>query len=431
MLDFLFYIIIYPIQLVLEIVFSVLYTSIFKGNIGIALAGLSFAVSFLCLPMYAKADKIQQIERSIEKKLAPKIASIKKCFSGDERYFTLSMYYRENNYHPLYSLRSSLSLIIQIPFFIAAYSFISKLDIIIGKSFLFLTDLSKPDNLFVFSGLTINILPILMTVINLSAAIIYGDNLLKKEKVQLYLTPFVFLVLLYNTPSALVLYWTMNNIFSLFKVIILKTKSPLKILYILGSLLSLFFTVYVVFIRFNEPSRALRNKLFAVLIFSFIILLPWIIKGFYFLSRKIRNFFNKSKFTTRIFIISLISIWLLVGFFVPANIIASDPSQFTEIKNMEKPLVLLFFTLTQAAGLFILYPYIIFTMLKKKLKILVSLFFAALSIFCFANYFIFQANYGIISQTLTFSLISGQYLSNGVIFQIINILFFVFAFFII
>ena len=129
----------------------------------------------------------------------------------------LSAYYRQNNYHPLYALRSLFALFIQIPFFIAAYQLLSELPALKETSFLFLKDLGSPDKLVTIGSISLNILPVIMTVINIAASAVYTKGLELKEKLTLYLTAFLFLILLYNSPSGLVLYWTLNNIFSLFK----------------------------------------------------------------------------------------------------------------------------------------------------------------------------------------------------------------------
>ena len=61
-------------------------------------------------------EKWQETEREIQKRLAEKVGRIKAVFKGDEQYMILLTYYRQNHYHPIYSLRSSFSLLIQIPF---------------------------------------------------------------------------------------------------------------------------------------------------------------------------------------------------------------------------------------------------------------------------------------------------------------------------
>lgn len=66
-------------------------------------------------------------------------------------------------------------------------------------------------------GVAINIMPFVMTGINLASASVYGKKITFKEKGQLYGMALLFLVLLYNSPSALLFYWTCNNLLSLVK----------------------------------------------------------------------------------------------------------------------------------------------------------------------------------------------------------------------
>jgi membrane protein insertase Oxa1/YidC/SpoIIIJ len=44
--------------------------------------------------------------------------------------------------------------------------------------------------------------------------------LTKTETINIYLIAVLFLVILYGSPSGLLLYWTCNNVFSLFKSIV-------------------------------------------------------------------------------------------------------------------------------------------------------------------------------------------------------------------
>lgn len=181
-------------------------------------------MNLLCLPLYNRAEKAQENERAIQKKMKQKIQDIKAVFHGDERYMMLSTYYRQNNYHPIYALRGLIPLFIQIPFFVAAYQLLSTTSSLPGGSFFIFKDLNIPDGLLSIGGISINIVPIIMTVINIAASAVYAHGLSIKEKLQLYITALIFLVLLYDSSSGLVFYWTLNNIFSLFKNIFYKIK---------------------------------------------------------------------------------------------------------------------------------------------------------------------------------------------------------------
>ncbi|GMO30407.1 MAG: hypothetical protein Ta2F_05800 [Termitinemataceae bacterium] len=227
MLNILYNIIIYPVEQLIELCFLFV-QRIFESN-AIALCGVSISVSIFILPLYFAAEKLQIAEREIQFRLAAKISKIKTAFKGDEQYMILSAFYRQNHYHPVYGLRSSFGLLIQIPFFIAAYHYISHLEAINGVRFIFINDLGAPDGLFSIGGFNVNFLPVLMTAINVISAVVYTKGFPVKEKIQLYVMALLFLVLLYNSPAGLVVYWTLNNIFSLVKNIVQKTRYANKI----------------------------------------------------------------------------------------------------------------------------------------------------------------------------------------------------------
>jgi membrane protein insertase Oxa1/YidC/SpoIIIJ len=104
-------------------------------------------VNLLALRRYNIAEKLQKKERDERIRLLPGITRIKNAFKGDQQYMMLSPFYRQNHYHPAYALRSSISLIIQGPFFIAAYHFLSHLEQLHGQSFAFIPNLGIPDGL--------------------------------------------------------------------------------------------------------------------------------------------------------------------------------------------------------------------------------------------------------------------------------------------
>ena len=103
----LYTLIIYPIELLFDVVFTVAYRLL--GSSGLAIIFLSLAVNFLVLPLYKRADELQAEERAVQEKMAQGIKHIKKTFKGDERFFMLQEYYRINHYKPIYALKSSIS----------------------------------------------------------------------------------------------------------------------------------------------------------------------------------------------------------------------------------------------------------------------------------------------------------------------------------
>lgn len=228
MTEILYFIFIEPIKLLLETIFLLMYR--LGGSAGLAIVAVSLTVNFLILPLYKKSDAMQEEENKKQKQMSKWVKHIRKTFKGDERFMMLSAYYREQNYQPVYAIRGSLSLLLQIPFFIAAYSYLSSLTILEGSSFWILRDLSQPDQLLKIGNTFINVLPIIMTLINFLSGMIYTRGVALKEKLQLYILAVFFLVFLYDCPSGLVLYWTLNNAFSLCKNIFMKViPNPQKV----------------------------------------------------------------------------------------------------------------------------------------------------------------------------------------------------------
>ena len=139
MFSALYNIIILPLNTLLEFFYQFLFEA--TGNEGIAVIGLSFVVTLCTLPLYMVAEGWQEKERETQIALKPGIERIKKFFKGDEQYMILNTFYRQNHYSPIMALRSSFSLLIQIPFFLAAYHFLSDLGTLKGVSFLFVKDI--------------------------------------------------------------------------------------------------------------------------------------------------------------------------------------------------------------------------------------------------------------------------------------------------
>ena len=230
MTNFLYNLFIYPIVIVYEIIYN-LFNSAFHSNVDINNAELysilmvSLFVNIITFPLYKKADEIQKEVRLKKKGMQKWIDHINKNYKGDERYFILSTYYKENDYKPIDELKESLSLLLQIPFFAAAYIYFTS-NPSLDKAYIFDTiRLGRPDSLLEIGSISINILPIIMTIINIVSACIYTKGFKLKEKMSSFILPIIFLIILYNSPSALVIYWTLNNIFSLIKIIYLKSKN--------------------------------------------------------------------------------------------------------------------------------------------------------------------------------------------------------------
>jgi membrane protein insertase Oxa1/YidC/SpoIIIJ len=399
MADIFYTIIISPIAQIIEFVY-VFFFKVFK-NAAFSVFGVSLTVSFLSLPLYIMAERWQIIERDTIKCLKPAINKIKTVFLGDEQFMVLSTFYRQNHYHPLYSLRSSIGLIVQIPFFIAAYSFLSNLGALRGVSFFSIKDISVPDSLLLVGNIPVNILPILMTLINCIYGDIYTQGLSIRDKIHVYGMAALFLILLYNSPAALVLYWTLNNVFSLVKNIFYKIKNPIKVLYII---LCVIFSLFIFYLLFMMKRRVLKLRILVAFIISLFYFMPLYLKGFDYLYKRlfIKLFQNRKNMIILLFL-SCFTLFLLAGMYIPSSVIASSPDEFCYIESHTSPFNYIIHSNLFFFGFFILWPVSIFFLFSDKVKSLLIFFLVFLALIFSIYTVVFSGNQGTINTLFNFN----------------------------
>lgn len=391
----LFSILIQPLQIIFQTIFGIAYSLI--KNYGFTIIVLSLTMNFLVLPLYKRADAMQEEERDIESKLAPGVAHIKKTFKGDERMMMLQTYYRQNNYKPTYVLKGASSLFLQIPFFIAAYKFLSEYDALSGVSFGLINDLSRPDGLLTIAGISINILPILMTAINLISSAIYSKNYPLKTKVQLYVTAFLFLALLYKSPAGLVFYWTLNNSFSLLKTIVFKTKDKNKTTSLIFSLSG----IAICIISAINIKAIDETNLILLFIFSTILQFPLL---FYIIKKK--NHTTKVNTTVvnnrKLFVVSCLFMTLLTGIVIPSNVINASPQEFVSSSYYQNPNWYITAAFFIATGTFMIWAQVFYTFSSPQAKFILERAFTVLCPCALINYMGFSKILGVLTNNLSY-----------------------------
>lgn len=333
-----------PLETVFEIIFSILNKNV--RSAGVSVIFLSLAFSLMVLPLYRRADRIQEETRIKEEKLKPVIDHIKKVFKGDERFMMLQTYYRQNDYSPLSVVKSTVSLLLQIPFFLAAYRMLSNNMYLTGAAFGPIKNLGSPDALLVIGGVAINVLPIIMTLINVISSAIYTTKLPLKSKIQLYLMAALFLVLLYNSPSGMVLYWTCNNIFALVKNIVLK-----------------FFPI--------KEKESVKTKVFT----------------------------GNHKL---LFVMSCLAAGLYTGFFLPSSVMSLAPQEFVNICTMGDPNLYLVDSVCLGLGLFLLWPSVFCAIASDKGRRVMSYVMFILACLLVVNSQLFSNGFGTMNNELVY-----------------------------
>lgn len=208
--DALYYTFVYPLESTLSLILSMLNSWI--GSYGFSIITLSLIVNLFLLKLFFMADSASKNYSSIKSKLDVKIQEFKRVFKGGELYAYTKTLYRQNHYHPIFALKALGGLALQVPFFVAVVFLLEfHSPELKGMGFGVISDLSSPDGLL----WGINFLPFLMTFFTLCNVWISSRE--RGARIQGGAIAFIFLILLYKMPSALLLYWTTSMAFALVK----------------------------------------------------------------------------------------------------------------------------------------------------------------------------------------------------------------------
>jgi YidC/Oxa1 family membrane protein insertase len=184
-----------------------------KWSWGLAVIFLTITVRLIIWPLHAKSTRtMKQMS-----KLQPEMAKIKEKYADDPNKInteTMGLYKK----YGINPLGGCLPMLIQIPIFFGFYSMLGYAVELRGHSFLWVSDLSQPDTLMHLSflgNLPLNLLPIVMAItsfLQIRMTPQTGDA--TQQKIMMFM-PFMFFFFCYNFASALALYWTTQNIFSI------------------------------------------------------------------------------------------------------------------------------------------------------------------------------------------------------------------------
>jgi YidC/Oxa1 family membrane protein insertase len=191
----------------------------FIPNYGIAIIILTLLIKIVLWPLGAKSYK----SMSEMKKIQPLMKEIREKYKDDKKKMNeeVMALYRTYKINPL---GGCLPMVVQIPVFFALYRMLYQaIELRHAPFFLWINDLSAPDRLFDF-GFSIPFMqpPYGIPVLTL----VMGASMILQQKMSppmgdpaqakmMMLMPVVFTVIFINFSSGLVLYWLVNNIFSI------------------------------------------------------------------------------------------------------------------------------------------------------------------------------------------------------------------------
>ena len=204
---------------------------------GLAIILMSLLVQLVMKPLNRWANGLQDDVRRTEARIAPSLAAIKKEYKGSEQAERIIALYKEENVHPLYSLKSMAGVLVIIPVFIGAFNMLSENIWLSGASFLWIMDLSLPDAVaslpfsIPFLGSDLNLLPFIMIALSIPASMLRNADdadpvVHARHTRNLVLMSLLFFLLFYTFPAGMVLYWVVNNVVSFCGALIQRFRQP-------------------------------------------------------------------------------------------------------------------------------------------------------------------------------------------------------------
>ncbi|URA10677.1 YidC/Oxa1 family insertase periplasmic-domain containing protein [Thermospira aquatica] len=199
-------------------------------NKGIVIILIALIVKLLLSPLSIQAAisvKKQQL-------LQPKLKNIQEKYKDNQQLLqqkTLELYKKEK----INPLGGCFPLLLQIPVFFALYRVLSQSVELKGATFLWIRDLTQTDTLFTmnipFLPHNFNLLPLIMTAIQLIQTKLQTakNPAMQGQSLNMYLLPLIFLFLFWNMPSGLVLYWTIQNIYTIIEQEIINLDRHIKL----------------------------------------------------------------------------------------------------------------------------------------------------------------------------------------------------------
>ena len=217
----------YPLK-VLSNFFEGIFVNLDKNyikNSGISIIFMALIFKLLLLPNSIMLNRSQQRVSSIKKQIEPLLKKIKTSNkSSEDKHNAIMKVYKDTKISPFFEIKPFFYLILPIPFLIAIFNVLGESYQLYEQSFLWIDNLSYPDNYKELSfeiplmGNYLNLLPVIMLILSFLLSYVHNDSRsdvtsLKKQKINMYLVGILFALLFYPFPSALVMFWIFINIF--------------------------------------------------------------------------------------------------------------------------------------------------------------------------------------------------------------------------
>ena len=198
------------------------------GNFGWAIIIMTICVKLALWPLTAKSVRSQKKMRELQEPMQ----AIREKYKGNPQKLNQEMmkFYKEQGFNPM---AGCWPMLIQMPIFLGLFWMLRSAAELQGAQFLWIEDLSEQDNLAFLGSFSLNLLPLFMVatqVIQMKLTPMnLGPGASEQQRIQakmMRMMPYFFLFILYFFSSALVLYWTVQNILSIIQTLITNRSDP-------------------------------------------------------------------------------------------------------------------------------------------------------------------------------------------------------------
>ncbi len=197
------------------------------GSYGISIIFLTLIVRALFYPITAKSNASMRKMQALK----PQLDELKVKYKDNPQMFSSKMWelYGREKVNPF---SGCFPLLLQLPVFLALYSTLDGAVELRQVPFLWAKDLAAADTIWTLSvfdyNLALNPFVLLMTFFMVILQHMTPMSMEPMQKKMMTAMPIVMLIVLYDLPSGLTLYWTVSNIFSIVQLYVQK-RGNLKI----------------------------------------------------------------------------------------------------------------------------------------------------------------------------------------------------------
>ena len=187
------------------------------GSYGLSIILLTLIVKTLFWPITHRAN----VSMRKMQKIQPLIKELRKKYKDKPQQMNQEMMklYKEHKVNPL---GGCLPILLQMPVFFALYATLSGSIEPRHTAFLWMHDLSMPDTVAHLFGLPINPLMLMMTATMVLQQKLTPSAADPAQQKMMMFMPLIMLVMLYNLPSGLTLYWTVSQFISIAQLLVNK-----------------------------------------------------------------------------------------------------------------------------------------------------------------------------------------------------------------